>query len=158
MSLKITFASVAICSASLSALAASTQQATPLDSSTSDSNSTYQTKNPAQNEASNWLKNRTSELAAPVAPKVEEAPKAVVAPVVPAAPVAPEVVAAPVAPGIKGYAPDANYSGACHVKANVNTKKYVLNETSSTSMVLSQDTTNVCFPSEKMARRYGFTK
>jgi hypothetical protein len=105
------------------------------------------------------LKNRGSEVAAPVVevPKVEVAAPVVASPKVEVPAVVAPVAVAPTT-GIKGYAPDANYSGACHVMGNVASKKYTINSTSNTTMVLKQDANSVCFASEKMARTYGFSK
>jgi|GEM_PF-4865113 len=79
-----------------------------------------------------------------------EAQVVVVAPPPPAPVIVPEPVVE------QGFRPDANYSGACHVTVNPNTKTYEVNETSSTDQVLQQTAERVCLPSERLAIDQGF--
>jgi hypothetical protein len=72
-------------------------------------------------------------------------------PVIEVAPVvAPQPVLEP------GFRPEANYSGACHVTVDLNSRTYMINETSSTEMVGNQGAQRVCLPTEKIAIDMGF--
>ena len=65
---------------------------------------------------------------------------------------------APVAAQIPGYTPAADYSGSCHITVNLQEKTYVINKTSSTSMLKNQGENSVCLPTERLAIEYGFNK
>jgi hypothetical protein len=73
----------------------------------------------------------------------------------------PEMGAAPTpkTPSMPGYDADANYSGACHVTLNLESKTYVLNPTSSTEMVATELAAGrVCMATESLALEAGFTR
>lgn len=100
-----------------------------------------------------WVSIKPDE-AAPVV--VSAAPAVEAAPVVEAAPEAPSADAA--LASIPGYTPDSNYSGVCHVTADLASKTYVVNETSSTTMVNEVGAGKACLPTERLALDNGFTK
>ena len=72
--------------------------------------------------------------------------------------VAPPPAPAPEPVEVPGFRPDPNYSGACHVTVNLTDRTYVVNETSSTDLVLRMldSETEVCLPTERIALDNGF--